>query len=103
MVVLYKVDGSKILGIAFGAVLLDFIAYMGAATAYARPSKWRHEWPRTDFSVHSVDYLEICSGGPPKNGIPPIDRPQFQPQTDVTGLGPQEPVISVVIKGDARA
>jgi hypothetical protein len=32
---------------------------------------------RTDFSVHTIPYSEILSGGPPKDGIPAIDEPQF--------------------------
>lgn len=32
---------------------------------------------RTDFSKHIVPYDEILSGGPPKDGIPAIDEPQF--------------------------
>jgi hypothetical protein len=31
----------------------------------------------TDFSKHSVPYSEILSGGPPKDGIPPLKDPQF--------------------------
>src|SRR3989304_2449909 len=34
---------------------------------------------KTDFSKHNVAYREILSGGPPKDGIPPIDAPQFIP------------------------
>jgi hypothetical protein len=32
---------------------------------------------KTDFSKHSVPYSEIISGGPPRDGIPPLDDPQF--------------------------
>jgi hypothetical protein len=31
----------------------------------------------TDFSRHTIPYAEILSGGPPKDGIPAIDAPQF--------------------------
>jgi len=31
----------------------------------------------TDFSRHTIPYSEILSGGPPKDGIPAIDAPQF--------------------------
>ena len=31
----------------------------------------------TDFSTHTIPYSEILSGGPPKDGIPAIDDPQF--------------------------
>jgi len=45
----------------------------------ADPARWRGEWPQTDFDRHSVDLAEIVSGGPPKDGIPSIDDPQFVP------------------------
>ena len=48
-------------------------AMLVAATAGAAPIEPdRVEWPRTDFSRHTVDLSEIESGGPPKDGIPAI-------------------------------
>lgn len=67
------------------------------------PPGWRAEWPRTDFSKSSVAFDEILSGGPPKDGIPSIDRPRFLPLPEVSGLVPTEPVIGLVLNGDARA
>lgn len=59
---------------------------------------------RTDFSRHSIDLSEIVRGGPPKDGIPPIDRPQFvstaQARRWLTG---DEPVISLALDGRAKA
>ena len=58
----------------------------------------------TDFSRHSVPYSEILSGGPPKDGIPAIDGPEFVTVEDADEwLQPQEPVILVVMAEDARA
>ncbi len=58
----------------------------------------------TDFSISSVPFGEILSGGPPKDGIPPIDTPEFIPVRAVdVWLRPQEPVIVVQANGDARA
>ena len=59
---------------------------------------------RTDFSRHSVNYAEILSGGPPKDGIPAIDRPQFE-TVEQAGewLEPLEPVILFQTGEDARA
>ena len=74
-----------------------------ATAALAGPSTWRFEWPDTDFSKHSVDYDEILSGGPPKDGIPSIDQPAFVPVAESSDLAPQEPVIGLTIEGDARA
>src|SRR6516225_9581281 len=78
-------------------------------TLSADPISWRLEWPRTDFSKHSVPFAGIKSGGPPKDGIPAIDAPRFERLADgkATGssaaLGDTEPVIAVSIGEDARA
>lgn len=75
----------------------------------AGPASWRTEWPRTDFSQHTVPLEQIKSGGPPKDGIPAIDRPRFEQLNSgiATGwaarIGDAEPVISLDIRGDARA
>lgn len=58
----------------------------------------------TDFSKHSVPYSEILSGGPPKDGIPPIDAPQFIPVNEADKwLENREPVVFVQVGDDARA
>ncbi len=51
-----------------------FYAPAGAAEVQT----WRLEWPATDFSKHTVEFSEIRSGGPPKDGIPAIDAPRFE-------------------------
>ncbi len=61
-------------------------------------------WDTTDFCQHTVPLDEIISGGPPPDGIPPIDDPQFQSLEDAWGwLQPQSPVIAFELDGDARA
>ncbi len=69
------------------------------------PGSWTYEWPNTNFSARSVEFSEILSGGPPKDGIPSIDNPKFVPAATLgdDDLGPEEPVIGVVIGGKARA
>ena len=58
----------------------------------------------TDFSRHTVPYDEILSGGPARDGIPPIDAPKFiTPEAASKWLGDQEPVIAFELSGDARA
>lgn len=48
----------------------------------------------TDFTIHTIPYSEIFSGGPPKDGIPAIDNPQFISVTEADEwLGDLEPVI----------
>ncbi|NUM46274.1 MAG: DUF3179 domain-containing protein, partial [Anaerolineales bacterium] len=58
----------------------------------------------TDFSKHTVPYTEILSGGPPKDGIPALDAPQFVSLAEADPwLEPQEPVIAFAQNGEARA
>ncbi len=58
----------------------------------------------TDFSRHSVPFDEITGGGPPRDGIPPLDNPTFTTISDADGwLDSIEPVIAFEINGDARA
>ena len=83
------------------AVLALFLALAGAAQA--NPERWRYAWPQTDFTKTSIDFDEIISGGPPKDGIPSIDAPKFVPVGEADDLGPTEPVIGLVVNGDARA
>ena len=55
----------------------------------------RSGW-KTDFSRHTVPYSEILSGGPPRDGIPPLDNPKFTAPEDASAwLGDQEPVIAL--------
>lgn len=84
--------------LAFGAAMLAF-----AGLANASPSYWKFEWPKTDFDKASVPFEEIRSGGPPKDGIPPIDDPVFASVGAVDDLPPQEPVIGVILNGEAKA
>ncbi|WP_417517759.1 DUF3179 domain-containing protein [Minwuia sp.] len=64
---------------------------------------WKSEWPKTDFTKKSVDFDEILHGGPPRDGIPPIDEPAFVPVAEAEGLEDNQPVIGVVINGEAKA
>ena len=58
----------------------------------------------TDFTRHSVPYSEILSGGPPKDGIPALDKPEFVPVEEADSwLRATEPVILVEVAEDARA
>jgi hypothetical protein len=50
-----------------------------------------------------VDPRGIRSGGPPPDGIPPIDEPVFEPVGTVAWLEDREPVLALELDGDARA
>jgi hypothetical protein len=62
------------------------------------------EWPRTNFSKRTVELAEILPGGPPKDGIPSIDRPRYGSYAQADSwLDSQQPVIPLAIGDDARA
>jgi len=66
--------------------------------AHAEPAFWKQEWPETDFARTSVqNWVEIISGGPPKDGIPALDTPKFTTAGSKQGLENREAVITVEI------
>ena len=99
-------------------IALAFSAYFATPAAAAHPAQNSCDdpfdgeqprfglgyWEKPDFCQHSVDYDDILSGGPPPDGIPPIDNPKFVDIADADGwLEGVEPVISLSIGEDARA
>lgn len=66
------------------------------------PPGLRAGW-KTDFSKHSVPLAEFLSGGPGRDGIPAVDTPRLIAVEDVGFLDDREPVIELVVEGDARA
>jgi hypothetical protein len=73
---------------------------LAANSLLADPARWQGEWPDTDFSKTSIiDWSEIISGGPPKDGIPALDAPEFKAASAETRIAPREPVITVEIDG----
>ncbi len=91
---------AVIVGLA-GAGLAGLLVF--GPFAGAEPAGWRWEWKQTDFTKTSISFDEIRSGGPPKDGIPPIDNPKFVSVAAVEGLADTEPVIGLIIGGEARA
>ena len=90
---------------AFALVLLiaAIAIAVPAVIVKANPGYWKSEWPRTDFTKHSIDYGDVLSGGPPKDGIPSIDNPKFVKLSLAINLAPTEPVIGLEVNGVARA
>ena len=72
---------------------------LSSASASAQEDTWS-----TDFSKRTVPLEELMAGGPPKDGIPAIDRPKFETvkQAD-RWLGKREPVAVVELNGEAKA
>ncbi|MDQ3249016.1 MAG: DUF3179 domain-containing protein [Chloroflexota bacterium] len=59
---------------------------------------------KTDFSRRTVDWQQILSGGPPKDGILAIDQPEFESvQAAAPAVSLREPVIVFQHAGDVRA
>ena len=64
----------------------------------------RGEFPLTDFKKSSINLDELLSGGPPRDGIPSIDKPHFVSVSQAgKWLDDREPVIAVNLNGEARA
>ncbi|MFQ5419948.1 MAG: DUF3179 domain-containing protein [Anaerolineae bacterium] len=65
----------------------------------ALTSRWDTNW-----ELRTISTEEILSGGPPRDGIPSIDKPEFISFAEAADwLADVEPVISLEINGDARA
>lgn len=69
----------------------------------AAPPFETYDW-QTDFSKRIVEWDEILSGGPPKDGIASIDDPTFE-SVEAAGewLSARDPVILFEHSGDVRA
>lgn len=80
---------------------LMIVTKAGLASSY--PRHWDEEWPKTDFQTKSINLDEVFAGGPPKDGIPSIDDPAFIPVAQDTKTAPTEPVIGLVVNGEAKA
>jgi len=77
---------------------------LAAGVAFGQGARDLGEWPKTDFSRRTVDLAEIESGGPPKDGIPAIDRPRFVGARAARAwLRAEEPVIVLRVAREARA
>ncbi len=87
------------------AAVLNAVGVGSLAGASARQSDdVREAWPRTDFSRRTIDLAEVRAGGPPKDGIPAIDKPRFvAPEKAAQWVLSHEPVIVVAGACGARA
>ena len=70
-----------------------------STTLAALTDRWNTNW-----SFRTISTGELLSGGPPRDGIPSIDDPQFVSSAEAEEwLAGNEPVIAVEFNGDARA
>lgn len=57
----------------------------------------------TDFSRATISYVDVVAGGPPKDGIPAVDRPRFTTIRDAREwIEDRESVFLVEVAGEAR-
>ena len=99
---MHKITAYLFQPLVAALVLFAFVA--ASVPVGATPAQWRIEgWNKTDFNKTSIDFTEILSGGPPKDGIPSIDNPKFVELDKMSDLAGTEPVIGLEINGDARA
>jgi hypothetical protein len=67
------------------------------------PPASQREFPLTDFSRSIVDFEEILSGGPQKDGIPAVDDPRYVSIDEADEwIDPAEAVLVIEIEGEAR-
>lgn len=86
---------------AFAYIILGLL--VAVPPVHANPDSWRAAGWKTDFAKTTVDFAEIISGGPPRDGIPSIDRPVFRQAAKIDDIGANEPVIRLEVGGVARA
>ncbi len=55
------------------------------------------------FPAPLIDLEHLVAGGPPPDGIPPIDHPKFQRADTVDWLEAAEPVLALTVAGETRA
>ena len=84
----------------FALGLLGFAAMPTGVQAQNVPPFWEVEWPNTDFSRSSVEWIEIMSGGPPRDGIPALNDPDFKTVAQEADIGSREPVITLEMPGE---
>jgi Protein of unknown function (DUF3179) len=83
-------------------VAIATLFLLGVSPSLAEPDAWQREGWTTNFSNLSVDPSEILTAIP-RDRIPSIDNPLFVPVSQEISLPDREPVMSVIVNGEARA
>lgn len=100
----HTVETSSLISTGIRRAAIFLLALLWGSLASAFELSNSAEWPVTDFKNSSVDFDEILSGGPPKDGIPSIDNPGFiDIKTASEWLQDNEPVIVVTGSKSSRA
>lgn len=83
-------------------LVISTLLLFGLLAARADPAEARKK-NGFDLSNASVPVNEILAGGPPRDGIPSIDRPAFVPATKASFLADDDRIIGLKINGTVRA
>ena len=85
-------------------LIILLVVFAGCNRSEGDPFSWKSEWSKTNFGKTSINFSEILSGGPPKDGIPSIDKPSFVSFSNADKwLKDNEPIVAVEINGNAKA
>lgn len=80
-------------------ILIIVVLYLFAFThLWAAPTKNGFE-----LSNSTIPVAQILSGGPPRDGIPSIDKPAFLNARNASYLKPEDRVLGITVKGESRA
>ena len=92
------------LALLFFWIIITLLPLSSQAGNNEMVQKWKAEGWQTDFSRSNIPFSEIMSGGPLRDGIPPIDSPRFISLKELGNRIPKgEPVLGLTLNGDARA
>lgn len=87
-----------------GAAPVDSAGQTAAGLLPSAPPPFSTSGWQTDFTKRSIEWAEVLSGGPPKDGIPAVDHPTFE-SIEAAGerLVEQSPVLFFAHGNVARA
>lgn len=96
-------EAPKLLGMRLVLAILAIIVPFSVFAQGTPDPAWLTEFPETNFKKTAIAFNEIVTDGPRRDQIPPIHNPLYIDAAADKELGPLEPVLSIMIKGDARA
>ena len=95
-------QNRAIASLLLGGLLFGLPAYSEAQSG-AKVNNRRQPLNGFDVSNAVIPTSEMRSGGPPRDGIPAIDRPRFLRARQVNYLSDDDLVVSVTLDGKTRA
>ncbi|MCA9063107.1 MAG: DUF3179 domain-containing protein [Planctomycetaceae bacterium] len=99
---LSRIVRTALIAVSASAVIL-YVLFIQSDSEVSEALAAGQRRPVFDTRNSSIAVEEIRAGGPPKDGIPAISKPQLIGASAANELVPSERVIGVVINGEARA